>query len=78
VEQGHSVGEVVESAGPAIHFSRKALVQAALSAWSAKRLERTIGQLGDVALAVRQHAVLAHPIAQRALMSIAGAARRKD
>jgi DNA polymerase III subunit delta len=78
VEQGHSVGEVVESAGPAIHFSRKALVQAALSAWSAKRLERTIVQLGDVALAVRQHTNLAYPIAQRALMSIAGAARRKD
>jgi hypothetical protein len=49
-----------------------------LSAWSARRLERTIGQLGDVALAVRQHPNLAYPIAQRALMSIAGAARRKD
>ena len=78
VEQGRSVGEVVDGAGPAIHFSRKALVQAALSAWSAKRLERAIRQLGDVALEVRQHANLAYPIAQRALMSIAGAARRKD
>jgi len=78
VEQGRSASDVLEGAVPAIHFSRKPLVQAALSAWSAKRLERTIGQLGDVALAVRQHANLAYPIAQQALMSIAGAARRKD
>jgi DNA polymerase III subunit delta len=78
VDQGRSVGDVVEAAGPAIHFSRKALVQTALSLWSAKRLERMIAQLGDTALEVRQRANLAYPIAHRALLSIAGAARRKD
>jgi DNA polymerase-3 subunit delta len=77
VEQGRSAGDPVESAGPAIHFSRKALVQAALSIWSAKRLERIIGQLGDTALEVRQRANLAYPIAHRALLSIADTARRK-
>jgi DNA polymerase III subunit delta len=78
VDQGRSVGDVVEGAGPAIHFSRKALVQAALALWSAKRLERMIAQLGDTALEVRQRANLAYPIAHRALLSVAGAARRKD
>ena len=78
VEQGRSVGDVVEGAGPAIHFSRKALVQAALALWSAKRLERMIAQLGDTALEVRQRANLAYPIAHRALLSVAGAARRRD
>ena len=78
VDQGRSIGDVVEGAGPAIHFSRKTLVQTALSLWSAKRLERLIGQLGDTALEVRQRANLAYPIAHRALLSIASSARRKD
>jgi len=78
IDQGRSIGDVVEGAGPAIHFSRKRLVQTALSLWSAKRLERLIGQLGDTALEVRQRASLAYPIAHRALLSIASSARRKD
>ena len=78
VEEGRSAGEVVESAGPAIHFSRKVMVQAALSAWTSKRLERLIGHLGDVALEVRQRPALAYPIAHRALLSIVGTARRKE
>jgi DNA polymerase-3 subunit delta len=78
VDQGRPPAAVVDGVGPAIHFSRKALVQAALSIWSAKRLERVIGHLGDTALEVRQRASLAYPIAHRALLDIARAARRKD
>ena len=78
VEQGRSAASVVEAAGPAIHFSRKALVQAALTAWSAKRLERLIGHLGDTALDTRQRANLAYPIVHRTLIDIARSARRKD
>ena len=78
MDQGRSVGDVVAGAGPAIHFSRKTLVQTALSIWSTKRLERIIGQLGDTALEVRQRANLAYPIAHRALLSIARTARGKD
>jgi DNA polymerase-3 subunit delta len=77
VDQGRSVGDVVEGAGPGIHFSRKAMVRAALSAWSSKRLERLIAHLGDTALEVRQRAGLADTIAHRALLSIADSARRK-
>jgi DNA polymerase-3 subunit delta len=78
VDQGRSIADAVDGAAPPIHFSRKRLVQAALSLWSAKRLERMIAQLGDTALEVRQRANLAYPIAHRALMSIASAARRRD
>jgi DNA polymerase III subunit delta len=78
VEQGRSAGNVIEAAGPAIHFSRKALVQAALTAWSAKRLERLIGHLGDIALDTRQRANLAYPILHRTLIDIARSARRRD
>ncbi len=78
MDQGRSAGDVVAGAGPAIHFSRKALVQAALSIWSAKRLERIIGQLGDTALEVRQRASLAYPIANRMLLLIARSARGKE
>ncbi|MBV9969718.1 MAG: DNA polymerase III subunit delta [Xanthobacteraceae bacterium] len=78
VEQGRSAANVVEAAGPAIHFSRKAAVQAALTAWSAERLERLIGRLGDTALDTRQRANLAYPIMHRMLIDIARLARRRD
>ena len=44
----------------------------------AKRLERMLGQLGETALEVRKSSKLAYPIVQRALLSIAYAARRKE
>jgi DNA polymerase III subunit delta len=53
------------------------LVEAALKAWTASRLERAMSQLADAALEARRQAALAEPTAQRALIAIAGAARRK-
>ena len=76
VESGTPVREAAERASPTIHFSRMNLVQAALSSWSAARLERLIVQLGEAALDVRQRAKLAYPIVQRALLLIALSARR--
>jgi DNA polymerase III subunit delta len=78
VDSGSSVRDVVEGVTPKIHFSRTNAVQSALSSWSAVRLERLIVQLGDAALDVRQRTRLAYPIVQRALLSIAVAARRGD
>ena len=49
-----------------------------LSESHAKRLERILGQLGETSLEVRKNAKLAYPIVQRALLSIAVAARRKE
>ena len=76
VDGGSSIGEVVRA--PVVHFSREKLVKTALEAWSAKRLERILGQLGETSLEVRKNAKLAYPIVQRALLSIAVAARRKE
>jgi DNA polymerase-3 subunit delta len=78
VEDGKSVTQVVESAQPPIHFRRKPLVEAALKAWTAARLERVMAQLAEAALDVRRQPNLADAIAQRAVLSIASSARRKD
>ncbi len=77
VETGTPVREAVDGA-PMLHFSRKPAVQAALDLWSARRLARLIGALGDTVLETRKHARLADPIVQRALLSIAVAARRRE
>jgi DNA polymerase III subunit delta len=76
VEAGAAIGEVVRA--PAVHFSREKLVRAAVESSSAARLERLIGQLGETSLEVRKNGRLAYVIAQRALLSIAVAARRKE
>jgi len=78
VDSGSSFDDAVTRTNPPIHFSRKNMVKTALDLWSTKRLERLLGQLGDAALEVRKHAKLAYPIVQRALLSIAVSARRKE
>jgi DNA polymerase-3 subunit delta len=78
VDAGASIEETVKRAAPAVHFSRERLVKAALESWSTTRLERMIGQLSETSLEVRRNTRLAHPIVQRALLSIAVAARRKE
>jgi DNA polymerase III subunit delta len=78
IESGTSIDDLVRRATPPIHFSRVKAVGAALESWTANRLERVIGQLGDTSLAVRKCPKLAYPIVQRALISIAMAARRKE
>src|SRR5262249_10350984 len=77
VESGNSLDALASRATPGIHFSRVKAVAAALEMWTSSRLERLIGQLGDTSLQVRKCSKLAYPIVQRALISIAMAARRK-
>jgi len=76
VESGASIGGAVEGLGPALHFSRKQAVEAALKLWTARRLARLLAQLGNTSLEVRKNAKSAYPIVQRALLSIARAAQR--
>lgn len=78
VEEGRSVGQVVESAQPPIHFRRKPMFEAALKAWTGERLVRVMTLLAEAALEVRRQPNLADAIAQRAVLSIASTARRKD
>lgn len=77
-EEGKSVTQVVEGAQPPIHFRRKPLIEAALKTWTAERLIRVMGQLAEAALEVRRQPNLADAIAQRAVLSIASAARRRE
>jgi DNA polymerase III subunit delta len=78
IEAGGSIAQASASLSPPIHFRRKALVEAALASWTAARLERVIAQLAEAALDTRRRPLLADAIGERALLSIAVAARRKD
>jgi DNA polymerase-3 subunit delta len=77
VESGTSIDDLLRRT-PAIHFSRVKAVRAALETWTSSRLERLIAQLGETSLEVRKNSKLAYPIIQRALISTAMAARRKE
>ena len=72
----------VSSFIPPLHFSRRPLVEAALKNWTALRLTRAMENLAEATYEIRQLRTpadgLADPIAQRALLSIAMAARRKE
>jgi DNA polymerase-3 subunit delta len=63
---------------PPVHFSRKASVEAALKIWTAPRLLRAMTQLAEAALDSRRQSALADTIVQRALLSIAVNARRRE
>jgi DNA polymerase-3 subunit delta len=78
VEEGASASEVVERAQPPIHFRRKALVESALKTWTAARLTRAMAALAEASLETRRTPSLAEAIAQRAMLQVATAARRKD
>ena len=78
VEEGKGIGQVIGSVQPAINFRRKPLFEAALKAWTAERLTRVMQQIAEAALEVRRQPNLADAIAQRAVLSLASAARRKD
>ena len=76
VESGAPLDDLLKR--QAVHFSRTRAVRAALQAWTPKRLERLIGQLGDISLEVRRNSRLAYPAIERALLMIARAARSRQ
>ncbi len=78
VEAGASVDAAMSGARPPVHFKRQPLVEAALKAWTAPRLERVMAQLAEASLEARRQADMAETIAQRTLLSLAVNARRKD
>jgi DNA polymerase III subunit delta len=78
VEDGASIDHAIETAIPPIFFRRKDMVGAALRIWTAPRLARVMTQLAEAGLEVRRQSVLAGSIAQRALLTIAANARRKE
>jgi DNA polymerase-3 subunit delta len=78
VENGAGVTEALERMDPTLHFRRKPLVEAALRSWTVERLARVMAQLAEAELDTRRHADLAESIAQRTLLSVAVAGRRKN
>jgi DNA polymerase-3 subunit delta len=78
VDDGTPAASAVERMIPPVHFSRKAVVAAALTSWTAARLERAMAQLADAVLESRKQADLAEALAQRTLLSLAMSARRKE
>ena len=78
VDDGDSAEFAMQRGAPPVHFSRKDMVGAALRLWTAPRLVRVMGQLGEASLEARRNAPLAEAIAERALLNIAMNARRRD
>ena len=78
IEAGQPLTTALDTIVPPIHFSRRNAVEAALKSWTAARLERAMLQFADASFEARRTADLADTIAQRALLSLAVAARRKS
>jgi DNA polymerase-3 subunit delta len=78
VDEGSSAEEALGATQMFVHFSRKSLVEAALRSWTSARLARAMAQLADAAFEARKHPAMAEAIAQRALLSLAVNARRKE
>ena len=78
VEEGGSPSGVVEGARPPIHFRRKSAIEAALRVWTTARLLEAMSSLSDALLETRRQPHLAEAVAQRSMMSLATAARRKS
>jgi DNA polymerase-3 subunit delta len=82
IEAGEDPGAALGSFIPPLHFSRKTPVEMALKSWTAQRLARAMQNLAEAAYEARQLRApideLADPLAQRALLSVAMAARRRE
>ena len=78
LDAGEDTYAAMRSFVPPVHFRREAVVQAALSSWTAPRLQRAMEQLADTALNIRRTSALADSLAQRAMLSLAVSARRKE
>jgi DNA polymerase-3 subunit delta len=77
VESGRSISQALDAMEPPVHFRRRPLIEAAVSAWSSGRLGGAMAQLAESALDTRRQSALAEAIAQRTLLSLCVNARRK-
>ena len=81
IEGGTPVAEAIERITTKAQFRRMPALEAALKSWTAARLEQAMAQLAQAGLHTRQlsgsAAALADPVASRALLAVAQAARRK-
>ena len=66
----------LDAVQPPLHFRRRAVVEAALKAWSAARLAAVMAELAEAVLESRRRSALTDTIAERALLAIATQGRR--
>jgi DNA polymerase III subunit delta len=78
MDDGGDIETAMARGAPPVHFSRRTRVEAALRVWSPGRLIRAMETLAEASLETRRQPALADAIAQRALLSLAANARRKD
>jgi DNA polymerase III subunit delta len=78
IEDGAGTDQAIGSLRPPAHFRRKPLIEVAVKAWSAQRLLGVMAQLNEAVLQTRRQPDSAETIAQRTLMSVAMAGRRKN
>jgi len=78
IEDEAGADQAIGSLRPPAHFRRKPLIEAAVKAWSAQRLLGVMAQLNEAVLQTRRQPDSAETIAQRTLMSVAMAGRRKN
>jgi len=77
IEGGASLDQVMNETRPPVHFTRRQRIEAALKAWTGIRLERAMLLVAEALLDTRRQPALAEAIAQRALLRLADAARRR-
>ena len=63
---------------PPLFFRREPLVEAALAAWTAPRLEKTMAELAEATLAARRWPIAAEATTHRALLVTATNARARS
>ena len=78
VDGGNSADFAMKRGAPPVHFTRQKAVGDALRVFTAARLLRAMAALAEASLEARRNAALAETIAQRALLSIAVNARRRE
>ena len=82
IESGTGLAEAVDQIVPRAQFRRRGAVEAALSGWTAARLERIMADLAAASLETRRLsgplADLADPVVGRALLIAATTARRRE
>ena len=77
MEAGGNIADAIRASfRPPLFFRREPLVKAALAAWTAARLERTMARLAEATLAARRWPIAAEATTHRALLSTAMNARR--
>ena len=78
IEDGATIDEAAGGIQPFVALRSPADYRVGARGWTSKRLEQAMTQLADAALEARRQAAIAELVTQRALLTIAMAARRNE